>query len=363
MKERNWLGRAFFLLFTLLVGLAGGILAFYFFFNLSVENEALRYVQKVTERQVFVEESSMINAVASTQEGLLMVLSKDKLEGFKREGRCVDDGCRVWNGAILTNDGLVLVPGELPEGQLVAVDIENVVYDLEIVNKNVERKLNFGQLYREGDLALAAVDRMKFFNLKSVQLGNLGDLKVGQKVFMLSRDNLADAAKPIDGILNKLKNNLLLDTFKNSVGMFRMGTSLSNEGMIFNLNSQLIAVNINGIDGGGNDSDFINTQLKNYQNGKTSGVINFGFQARKMTMAELTALNIQRDAAYLVTDVLVDGLAAKMGLQNTDLIVGLDSKNLSNTTLEKLLQEKATGDKLQFRIIRAKQESVLETVL
>lgn len=363
MKERNWLGRALFLLFTLLVGLAGGILAFYFFFNLSVENEALRYVQKVTERQVFVEESSMINAISSTQEGLVMIISKDKLEGFKREGRCVEDGCRIWNGVILTNDGLVVVGGDLPEVQLVAIDIENVVYDLEIVNKNVERKLNFAQLYREGDLALTATDRMKFFNLKSVQLGNLSDVKVGQKVFMLSRDNLADAAKPLDGIVNKLKNNLLLDNFKNSVGMFRLGTSLSGDGLIFNLNSQLIALNVGGVEGNGNDSDFINTQLKNYQSGKVSGLINFGFQARKMTMPELTALNIQRDAAYLVTDVTVDGMAAKMGLQNTDLIVGIDSKNLSNTTLEKLLQDKVKGDKFQVRIIRAKQEAVLETIL
>src|SRR5690606_36477307 len=138
-----------------------------FFFNLSVENEALRYVQKVTERQVFVEESSMSNAVAGVQESVLMILAKDKLEGFKHEGRCVEEGCRVWNGVVLTNDGLVLAGGDLPENTaLMAVDIENVVYDLEIVNKNGERKLNFGQLYRAGDLVLAAVDRMKFFDLK-----------------------------------------------------------------------------------------------------------------------------------------------------------------------------------------------------
>ena len=121
------------LLVFLLVGMVGGMSAFYLFYTFSPKSNSTTTTERVTEKQVYIEKSAVVDAAKVVAQHLVVFLNKDQLLSLiKKDGRLEAD-CFTGDivcqkvGAVLTSDGLVISSTNLDEKDLanwVALDAE-----------------------------------------------------------------------------------------------------------------------------------------------------------------------------------------------------------------------------------------------
>ena len=74
--------------------------------------------------------------------------------------------------------------------------------------------------------------------------------------------------------------------------------------------------------------------------------------------------NLPVDHGALITDVAVDGPAAKAGLRTSDIIVQVDNKQVTDiATLADALLSKNPGDTVQVRVYRGRQQLTVKVKL
>jgi hypothetical protein len=190
-----------------LIGVLGGLMAFYLLSLTSLEQGA-KVIEKITEKQVYLESSQSISAAESVKQNLVTILTQEDLNKIATRSGDFEKSCFNQEivcsklAVILTSDGLVLSGADLSGrdlGQWTAVDWQKNLYQLLKVGQL--RGANLYQLVKKGELLLPPAQRAKFFNLKAVLLADLNLLKVGQKVFGV-KSIYADLFKMTEGVVS-----------------------------------------------------------------------------------------------------------------------------------------------------------------
>lgn len=363
-----------------LAGLIGAMIVLLLWLVMGRSGE--KVVERVTEKQVYLESSQAIAAVDLVKRNLLTIVTAEDINkistrsgDFERDCFQQDTGCSKL-AVILTSDGLVLSGADLKGrdlSQWVAVDWQKNQYQLLKVGQL--KGANLYQLVKKGELLLAPGQRTKFFNLKAVLLADLNLLKSGQKVFgvksfyvdlLKMAEGGVTSAWSGDGVVKNIDANY-------SPLMVKFSTGVEGQ-MLFDLSGALVMLkSLSGEDVFANQ---IETFLKRYvANVQNFAPVDFGLKCLNIDKKLAAAAGVKVDYGCLVAEGVADdgrlignGIAKsspaeKIGLRNGDLILEVDNVPLLNADLGQILQSKAFGEKLGLEVLRGGKVVKLEMKL
>jgi|GEM_PF-5241536 len=353
------------------MGGLGGLLAFYLLSLTSLQQGAT-VIEKITEKQVYLESSQAIAAAQSVKQNLITILTQEDLNKIAMRSGEFERSCfneqivcsRL--AVILTSDGLVLSGADLSGrdlGQWIAVDWQKNQYQLLKVGQL--RGANLYQLVKKGELLLSPAQRAKFFNLKAVLLADLNLLQSGQKVFGVKSSYL-DLFKMTEGIVEAIFSDQgLIQNVDVNYSPMSLSFSQNLDGqLLFDLAGDLISVRL--ISGEQVLADQIVAFLKRYSvNSAAFSMVDFGVKCLEVEKKLAANIGVKVDYGCLVAEGLsVDGkviaggvrknsLAEKIGLKSGDVILEMDNKSLLNANFGQMLMNKANGESLSLAVLRA----------
>ncbi len=341
-----------------------------------------KVVERVTEKQVYLESSQAIAAVDVVKRNLLTIVTAEDIKkistrsgDFERDCFQQDTGCSKL-ALILTSDGLVLSGADLSGrdlGQWVAVDYNGNQYQL--VKVGSLKGVNLYQLVKKGELLLTPGQRTKFFNLKAVLLADVNLLKVGQKVFGVKSFYL-DLLKMAEGVITSAWSGQgVVQNINANYSPLMVKFSTGVEGqMLFDLSGALVVVR----SASGEDvlASQVEALLKRYVvNAQNFGSVDFGLKCLNIDKKLAAVAGVKVDYGCLLAEGVADdgrlignGIAKsspaeKIGLRNGDLILEVDNVPLLNADLGRILQSKAFGEKLGLEVLRGGKVVKLEMKL
>jgi hypothetical protein len=354
-----------------LIGVLGGLMAFYLLSLTSLEQGA-KVIEKITEKQVYLESSQSISAAESVKQNLVTILTQEDLNKIATRSGDFEKSCFNQEivcsklAVILTSDGLVLSGADLSGrdlGQWTAVDWQKNLYQLLKVGQL--RGANLYQLVKKGELLLPPAQRAKFFNLKAVLLADLNLLKVGQKVFGV-KSIYADLFKMTEGVVvSMFSDKGLVQNIDADYSPIALKFSQSLDGqLLFDLAGDLISVRL--ASGAEVLADQITAFLKRYSvNSAAFSMVDFGVKCLEVEKKLAVNVGVKVDYGCFVAEGLsVDGkvvsggirknsLAEKIGLKSGDVILEVDNKSLLNASLGQFMMNKVTGESLSLAVLRA----------
>lgn len=352
--------------------------------SLPVWKENTLRVEKVTEKQVYLESSAPISALKTFRESVLTLLPREILAKGVALPAALTEICDLEPAScsdmavVLTSDGLLLYGGvrqEADAADLIAVDRLGEVYDLEKL-ASIEG-FSLYQLVKAGELPLPVENRSRFFALRPVLLGNVTNLEVGQRVMVL-KETLTAYDRLLETMVSAVRRNddflLQLDARQKTVLLDLSGDAPQQGNLIFDLAGQLLAVVL--ADGRTVDANEITALLERIASGaKDYTAVNLGASCLRLDKELATGLKLENDYGCLVTAGLdagfrlrpggVEGgtIAEKMGLRPGDLILEVDGRSLLQVSLLEILLVKARGEKLQLTVLRGGERMILKTEL
>jgi len=370
----NWTTKEKWLLTVLIVfaGVLGGLLV-YFLTAGTFGRTSSSVIEKVTEKQVYLESSATISAVDLFTASLVNIFPREDLEKYASADPLMKKNCfekveLCQNVAvILTNDGLVLYGGDGQEkkaADLMAVDSEGVFYDLEKTGD-----LNGFTLYRlvkQGELSLDQNKRTKLYNLKAVVLDDSKSTVVGQQAMVLV-SMVLNNPQVEEGIVT---GRLLMGDQQVDLGEslkaveinFSAGIKGDNR-LYFNLDGHLMAMN--NKNGSQLLADDIDALLKRVSvNDKQLKVVDLGLHCLVIDGDMAKKLGLELDYGCLVADsidsqgqvqtggVTKGSLAEQAGFRPGDTVIEMDGQSLLNLDLIEEVMGKASGEKLHFTVLR-----------
>lgn len=352
--------------------------------NLPVWKENTLRVEKVTEKQVYLESSAPISALKNFRQSVLTLLPREVLaEGValpaalteicdREPASCSD------MAVVLTSDGLLLYGGSRQDEEaadLIAVDRLGEVYDLEKLA--FLEGFSLYQLVKAGELPLPVEKRSRFFALRPALLGKPANVEVGQRVMVL-KETLAAYDRLLESMVSAVRRNddflLQMDARQKTVLLDLSGDAPLQGSLIFDLAGQLLAVVL--ADGKTVDADEIAALLERIASGvKDYAAVNLGASCLRLDKELASGLKLENDYGCLVTAGLEAGfrlrpggvesgsVAEKMGLRAGDLILEVDGRSLLQVSLLETLLGKARGEKLQLTVLRGGERMTLKTEL
>ncbi len=362
-------------IFILLVGVMGGILAFYALNVISFRGTT-PVIEKVTEKQVYLEASSNIDALKLFTAGLINVFPKEQYEKFATKNpdlarECFEKGLLCKNIAVvLSSDGLILYGGEWQEKQgkdLLAMDQEKLFYELEFKGKI--KGFSLFRLVKKGELLLNPDQRTKFYNLKAVLIGNLKLSQVGQKVLAVE-SVIFGSSKVEEGILSE-KLNLALETIDLREVLSPVLVKFSmqeTEGAKFfvNLAGQLMMAKAN--DRSELTAEEISALMDRLtMDEKSLSVMNLGLRCLVLDKTLAQTLRLEVDYGCLVAEgvssqgqiieggVIRGSLSERAGLKSGDIILEVGNRSLLKDNFMDLVMRKANGGELELTVLRGKK--------
>jgi hypothetical protein len=371
VNKFNWKERIVVYLLILAVGLLSGMAAWYFSELQSGQSMSSR-VEKVTEKQVYLENSSSIEAIKRFSTSLVNVFPESELGKYTglnpdNYNECFEKATDCANLAVtLTSDGLVIYGGQWQEKEgkgLLARDLDGKIYQLDFQGKI--RGMSVFNLVKQGELALAPDLRTPVYNHKPVLLGDLKLVEAGQKVIGLDA-MFGSLIQVEEGIITKKLNleDVLVD-LNDEPDPMKIGISenLKQKRFVFNLAGQLLQINAN--DGTSVSVNQVSALLARLAvNEKSVNTANIGLRCLKLDKTLAQKMNLKIDYGCLIADgVDVNGnsngsglqkasLAEKSGFRTGDIVMELDGKSLLNFDLTDLVMEKALGQKINFSVFR-----------
>jgi hypothetical protein len=360
------------IILILLIGIMGGLLSFYSLNSLYPRGSS-SIVEKVTEKQVYLEASSNMQAIEAFQPSVVNVFPRDDYEKFAAEDPdlsrdCFEKGLLCQNIAlILTSDGLILYGGEWQEKQgkdLLAMDYEGKFYELEFGGKI--KGFSLFHLVRRGELALKQEQRSGFYNLRAVSLGNLKISRAGQKILsveamIFGRIKVEEGI--ISGILNLSEGTVDFGEILRPVAVIFSNNLQGKQKFYLNLAGQIMSARAQ--DQSELSAEEITALLERISvNEKSLTVLNLGLRCVDLDKVLAQKLQMKVDYGCLITEgitsdgqvqeggVLKGSLAEKSGLRSHDVIIEVDSESLLKGNLMDLVMKKAQGEKMELSVLR-----------
>jgi serine protease Do len=222
------------------------------------------------------------------------------------------------------------------DAKIIGIDQESDLALLKIDEKGLPtlQFMNSDRL-RQGDLVLAIGAPMGLRNSVSFGVVSSPDRSVGDDNPMLYIQTDASINPGNSGGALVTMNGLLA-----GLNAFIVSQSGGNEGLGFAIPANTVRD--------------VYSQLR--KNGHVSrGEI--GIYAQDITFVMAKGLSLARDHGVIVSDVVPDGPADRAGLKRRDIILSLDGQKLVSTgELRSHIYRHASGDKLELRVLRGKDE-------
>lgn len=356
----------------LLIGLLAGLLAF-FAANTVLFRDNTMKVEKVTEKQVYLENSANISAIQVLSDSLVTIVSVAQLDdalltSSSLPGLCLEKEqlCREM-GILLTTDGLILYGSTRQRDsvdQLRAIDYKGNLFGLESVAEIDGFSLM--RLVRLEEMVLSPEKRTKFFNIKPMMINDLSGLALGQRLLII-KEKLGAAIGVGEGMISKL---IRLDQYKidtstdeGAIKVWATGLDFEGQALLFDLGGQLIAMRND--EGELLKGDEILAALNRYVLNKTDvSVVNLGFRCVRIDKELSENLKLAVDYGCLVANDIDEeyqiqsgglnkgGVAEKLGVKEGDVVLEVDNKSLLNISLVSILMNKAYGEAIQLTVLR-----------
>lgn len=381
-KKFTFKERVLNLMALFMIGLLGGGVAFYLLYA-NISRNTVFNTEKITERQVYIENSATISTVQKVSASLVTFLDKKSADSLSRRDGAIEmdcfrfqDSCRKV-GAVLTSDGLVISAFDLPESDLanwVALDIQGEKYQIAGVGKVGEAKIY--QLVKNGELALPDAQRMKFFNLLPVMLADATQVSVGQGIIVVQtalEGNLKVGQGNVSGIAEKSGVVRIIDASYKPVDL---AVTDMNAGLVFDLNGGLLTVLPDRTDVKVGAVE-IEAFLKRYaSSNKNFAAVSLGVSCINLDNQLALKLGYKVDYGCLVAKGLTENgqlnsegaveknsLAEKAGLKAGDVILEVDNNSLLKADLGTLMLDKVAGEKVDFLVLREGKTTDLTVTL
>ena len=371
------------LLMVLAVGIFGGLLSFWFASILTVRDSTLK-VEKIIEKQVYLESSSSITAINTIADSILTVVPLSTMKNLLLTPSILAEQCQADGkicqemAVLLSSDGLVLYGGnnrEMAAGELRAVDNAGREYELEELSKI--DGFTFYRLIKSGESILPVEKRTKFFNLKPVMLNDLTGVALGQRS-LVTRAQLGQYKRVEEGIVNErieLDDFLLnIDGQTSTVQLSFSSDDVEAQGIWFDLGGQLLSMRNNqGQELSG--EDILGYMTRMMVNKKSFSPVNMGLRCVRLDKDLARRLNLKVDYGCLVAEGIdvgfkiksggleKAGLSEKLGIRPGDIILEVDNNSLLNVSLLSLFNAKAYGESIQITVLRDGESLNLKGVL
>lgn len=258
-------------------------------------------------------------------------------------------------GFIISEDGYILtnnhvVEDALSSGSTVTVKLyDGSEYDAEIVGV-------------EGTNNDIAVLKINASGLTPVTLGNSDDMRVGESVYVVGNPLGELTYTMTSGIISALDREIAADR-NTSVNMFQLDAAVNSGnsgGPVYNAYGQVIGVvtakyNSSGVEGLGfaipvNDAKAIAEEIIDH--GYVTGKPYLGIIATNMSQTDAQRYNTV--PGVYVYSVSEGSCAEKAGLQQGDVIVSLDGKEVETTSdLASVKKDYKAGDSCEIRYYRS----------
>jgi len=324
-------------------------------------------VEKITEKQVYIESSAAMTALDTFRRSVVTVLPREVISNVpllpqSLQTVCYLDGKNCDSLAVvLTSDGLVLAGFDLDDRlveQLVALDYLGKVYDLRV--RFSFEGYTVMQLVPEGVSMDSNENRNNYVNLRPVNLTGGGALATAQRLLVL-KESLAAWDRIEETLISSLKEN---DRFLTRVGedefFVEMGLDdyISHKGdLLFDLSGGLVALVLK--DGKLLTSDQIEALLQRLtKNPENPSPLDWGLSCLVLDKALADGLNLQTDYGCLITDgidatyklhgggLIKGGAAERLGLRSGDLVLEIDGRSLLDVGPLEILSQKAHGENI-----------------
>lgn len=384
---------------VVIVSLIGGFLGGAFAVNLLglsglVMDEGGVPVQKITEKKVYVEESSIIDAVKIVSPSVVSIMVTKDLSLYRDElneyflddplfgfpflepefGRGIPWQVGGGSGFLVTKDGLVLTNRHVVEDQ-------NAEYTV-ITNDGKEYSAEVVSRDPLSDIAVIRIvdgEGNGITDLPMVELGNSADLQVGQRVVAIG-NALAEYQNTVTmGVISGKGRNVIAGTSENLINLLQTDAAINfgnSGGPLVNLDGEVVGINTAMADGQGIGFAIPIDDVKNIiKSVKEHGRIVRPFLGvRYMLLDEMKAKELKIDVengALLVGNesegefaVIPGSPAEKAGLQIKDVILEVDGKKVTpDSPLQNVVGEKNPGDEIELKVWRSGEEITLKVTL
>jgi len=345
-------------------------------FNLFPQSIKNKEVKKIsTEKQTVVyEESTIIKVIKDSLSSVVTVginttISQgdtiqinpfDPFSPFERiPGKTQKIEKNIGSGFIVSSDGLIITNKHV-------VSDTKATYQ---VLTNDKKKYNVEKIYRDplNDLAILKITPKAPTTLTPLKLGDSSTLKLGQLVIAIGTPlgeftntvtsgiisglgRGITAGSPYEGFVEKLDNVIQTDAAINP------GNS---GGPLLNSKGEVIGINTAIAESGQNIGfalpvNLVKNLIDNFnKNGATFERPFIGVRY-KMIDKQTAILNDLVKGAYVI-EVIADSPAAKANLQEEDIIIEFDGKEVNGTddqSLARLINDKKVGDIIKLKIWR-----------
>ncbi len=263
-------------------------------------------------------------------------------------------------GFILSEDGYILTNNHVVEGaKEVTVKLyDGSEYPAEIV----------GVEGRDSDVAVLKIEAS---GLTPVTLGDSGEMKVGENVYVVGNPLGELTYTMTSGIISALDREIATDR-NTAVNMFQLDAAVNSGnsgGPVYDARGRVLGIvtakyQSTGIEGLGfaipiNDAVEIAREL--IDNGYVTGKAYFGIVVT--TMSETDAQRYNYQAGVYVSSVTAGSCAEKAGMQQGDVILALDGKTVKDTTeLASVKKDYKAGDSCEVTVWRSGETLTLTVV-
>lgn len=263
------------------------------------------------------------------------------------------------SGVILSSDGYIVTNHHVIDGaDEITVTLSNS--DKEYVAKLIGSDSG-------SDLALIKIEAK---NLQPIVLGNIGDVRVGDIVFAIGNP-FGVGESVTQGIVSALgKNAIGINRYENfiqtdaSINPGNSGGALvDSRGVLIGINTAILSRS------GGNHGIGFSIPVDMMQN-IVSQLAQSGKVSRGYLGVNLSSLTPELKQLYketkgaVVTNVQLDSVADKAGIQRGDLIIKVDNSAIdSPLTLQRVIGEKEPNSKIRITLERNKKKEVITLTL
>ena len=271
----------------------------------------------------------------------------------------------IGSGVIVDPDGYIVTNAHVIKG---AVTIRVVVTRASVPDeasddpnnlRTVEAKIV--GIDQESDLALLKIDEkglptLKFMNSDRLKQGDLV-LAIGAPMGLRNSVSFGVVSSPDRSVGDD--NPMVYIQTDASINPGNSGGALvTMNGLLAGLNAFIVSQS-----GGNEGLGFAipaNTVRDVYSQLRKNGYVSrgeIGIYAQDITFVMAKGLSLARDHGVIVSDVVADGPADRAGLKRRDIILSLDGQKLvSAGQLRSHIYRRATGDKLELRVLRGQDE-------
>jgi serine protease Do len=271
----------------------------------------------------------------------------------------------IGSGVIVDPDGYIVTNAHVIKG---AVTIRVVITRASLLDEASDDPNNLRTvdakivgIDAESDLALLKIDEkglptLKFMNSDRLRQGDLV-LAIGAPMGLRNSVSFGVVSSPDRSVGDD--NPMLYIQTDASINPGNSGGALvTMNGLLAGLNAFIVSQS-----GGNEGLGFAipaNTVREVYSQLRKSGRVSrgeIGIYAQDITFVMAKGLSLARDHGVIVSDVVPDGPADRAGLKRKDIVLSLDGQKLvSAGQLRSHIYRRASGDKLELRILRGQDE-------